>query len=356
MLSVENLSCRVGNFSLSDVNLNIERNGYFVLLGPTGSGKTTFLKSIIGLCKIKSGRIVLGGRDIAGLDPSDRNISYLPQDYSLFPHLDTRNNILFGLKIRKVKKDEAERRLADLAWILEIHSLLDRRIEHLSSGEKQRIALARALIVKPQVLLLDEPFSSIDPGLRTRLWFEVRGLLKNLNISVIHVTHNLVEASAVGDRLGVLINGRLEQIGTPDEIFSKPATEKVALYHGIRNIYDGKIIGIGEHKITIQCNGFKILAPQNEEYTLNQKVRVCIRPRDIKIIKEGFPVRDELIDNLLEGEIISSYFCDDYCTITVKSVEEFELRFPANIYKRYDLHIGKKITIGIWRNNISIFQ
>ena len=356
MLAVRGLTYKIGNFSLEDINLEIDKGEYFVLLGRSGSGKTTLIKCISGLYKISSGRILLNDKDVTNVPSEYRNIGYLPQNYALFPHLDVKNNILFGLKTRPYNKDEIEKRTTRIINLLSIKDLLERNVENLSGGEKQKIALARALIVYPDILLLDEPFSSIDYGLKEKLWFDVKEILKRLNITVIHITHYLDEAHAVADRLAVLINGKIDQSGTKEEIFQKPKTEEVALYHGIRNIYSGIITGIDKEKITIEDGQFKIIALRENDFKAGQKIRFCIRPQDIKIIKEDTPIKDDLKDNLFKGEIVSHFFYNDFCIIRLKSIVDFELRFPIYIYHRYNLHIGKHISIGIWQKGISIFK
>lgn len=356
MLEVKGLSFKIGNFLLDNINLNINKNEYFVLLGRSGSGKTTLIKCISGLYKISKGKIFLHGNDITNTLPEDRKIGYLPQDYALFPHLNVYDNILFGIKSGKRNSIEITEKLEQMINLLSIKDLLKRDVPNLSGGEKQKVALARALIVHPQVLLLDEPFSSIDHGLKVELWFEIKEILNRMNITVIHITHNLDEAHAVADSVSVLIKGKIEQTGKSEDIFLRPKTEQVALYQGIKNIYTGVVSEIDKDKIKIKCNGFNIIALKNKDFSENQEVKFCIRPQDIKIIKENITVKEELADNLFEGEIISSYFYNDFCTIKVKSVINFEMRFPIYIYQRYKFFNGKKISIGIWQPGINIFQ
>lgn len=355
MLALRNLCCKAGRFSLRDLNLDLRAGEYLVLVGPTGSGKTTLIKCIAGLLRASGGTICLGPREITHLDPSERNIGLLPQDYSLFPHLDVRGNILFGPLARRTPRDEAEGRLRRLAEVLGIRDLLGRGTGNLSGGEAQRVALARALIVHPEAILLDEPFSAVDPGMRTRLWFEIKEILRLLNVTVIHVTHNLDEASAVGDRIGVLIDGMLEQVGTRDEIMLRPSTERVARYQGIQNIYRCEVSQIAGSKVTVRCGPLTIVALQESPCRVGHHLTVCVRPQDIKIIKEGEPLREELRDNQYEGEIVSSYFCNDFCSMTVRSCVDLELRFPSYIYRRHNLSTGKKITVAIRQSAIVTF-
>lgn len=356
MLEIKELSFKIDGFELKNINLIIDRNQYFVLLGRSGSGKTTLIKCISGLNKLAHGKVSLYGKDITNLEPEYRNIGYLPQNFALFPHLNVENNILFGLKTRKPAKAEIIERREKITYLLNIENLLGRDVNNLSGGEKQKVALARALIVYPDMLLLDEPFSSIDHGLRVELWFEVKEILKKLNIIVIHITHNLDEAYALADKIAVLIDGRIEQSGPKEEIFQKPKTEQVALYQGIKNIYNGKVIDVGKEKITIENGNFKIVALKEGDFTVGQSVRFCIRPQDIKIIKTDLPVIDDLKDNLFEGEIGPYFFHNEVCIIKLKSVVDFELRFPIYIYQRYNFYPGKKIRIGIWQKGISIFD
>lgn len=355
MLALRNLCCKAGRFSLRNLNLDLGAGEYLVLVGPTGSGKTTLIRCIAGLIRAERGAIRLGSREIAHLDPSQRNIGLLPQDYSLFPHLDVRGNILFGPLVRKTPRGEAEGRLRRIADVLGIKDLLARNVANLSGGEAQRVALARALIVHPEAILLDEPFSAVDPGMRMRLWFEIKEILRSLNVTVIHVTHNLDEASAVGDRMGVLIDGVLEQVGTRDEVMLKPLTERVARYQGIRNIHRGVMSRIENGKVAIQCGPLKIVARRDSPSQIGREATVCIRPQDIKIVREGEPLREELRDNRYEGTIVSSYFCNDFCSMTVRASVEFELRFPSYIYNRLNLCTGKRITVAIRQDAIVIF-
>lgn len=358
MLEVKELSYKIGQFSLENINLNITKNEYFVLLGRSGSGKTTLIKCISGLYKVSSGNIYLHGKDITGLSPEYRKIGYLPQDYALFPHLNVTGNIMFGIKRNERNSEEIHERFRQIIKLLSIQNLLKRSVKNLSGGEKQKIALARSLIVHPDVLLLDEPFSSIDQGLKVELWFELKDILKKLNITTIHITHNLDEAHALADNIAVLINGQIEQSGTKEEVFFKPRTEQVALYQGIKNIFNGTIINSDDKKIIIENNDFKmtVLKPDDFNIKSGQQIKFCIRSQDIKIIKEGLPIREELIDNIFEGEIVSSFFFNDFCTITLKSIVDFELRFPVYIYQRYKFYIGKTIRIGIWQPGINIFK
>jgi len=356
MLKIEKLSLKLGDFSLKEVSLELQKGEYLILLGPTGSGKTTLAKCICGLNKAKAGRIFLNGKDITNLPPEERKIGYLPQNFALFPNMSVRENILFSPMVKKINFQTIEQKFESIVETLKIAHLLERGVKNLSGGEMQRVALARALLSDPEVLILDEPFSSIDIGLKTNLWFEISEILSSLHIPVIHITHNLDEASVLGQNLAVMVEGGIFQKGEKDEIFSKPLTEKIARFLGVRNIYSGEITEIQNGKITIQGENFSIIAPNERNFTKGKKVKFSIRPQDIKIIKEGVPVREELKENVFEGVIASAHFLSDTCILKVKSTVDFELKFPSYIYQRHNLHIGKKIKIGIWQKGISVFK
>jgi len=356
MLKIESLFFRAGNFLLKDVTLQVESGQYFILLGPTGSGKTTLARCICGLYEISKGKISLNNRDITNLPPEKRRMGYLPQDFALFPNMKVSENLLFAPSVRKKDIRMLKNKFDHIVERLNVGKLLERNVRNLSGGEKQRVALGRALLAEPELLILDEPFSSIDVGLKTSLWFEMKEFLSTLHIPIIHITHNLDEASVLGQNLAVLIDGKIVQLGPKDKIFSKPATERVAEYLGIRNISSGEIAEVAGGKIIIRGENFRIVGFNDRDFRKGEKVKFSIRPQDIKIIKDEIPVRDELKDNLFEGVITSSHFLSDSCIVKVKSVLNFELKFPIYIYQRHKLYNGKKVRIGIWQKGINVFK
>ena len=232
MIEIKNLSVRLGDFSLNDINLTILDREYFVLLGPTGAGKTILVECIAGLCRFRKGKLWIDENDVTPLPPEERQIGYVPQDYCLFPFLNVLNNITFGMKEKRVEKDKMRQQVETLAPLLGISHLLNRDVRTLSGGEKQRVALARALAVSPRILLLDEPLSSIDVRTAKSLRQELRRLHEELGVTTIHVTHNLGEAGELADRIAVLNMGKLEQVGTPEEVFFYPQSETVSDFLG----------------------------------------------------------------------------------------------------------------------------
>ena len=361
MLKIENLNCKVGNFYLKNINLEIKKTEYFVLLGPTGNGKTTLLKSILGLNRITSGKIFTDDKEITYFLPEERNIGFLPQNYLLFPNMNVFENIAFGLKIKK-KSAEIKNEVIEIAKLLNIETLLNRGITHLSGGEAQRVALARALVVKPKVLLLDEPFSGIHEGLKNELWFELKNILKKIETATIHITHNLDEGYAVADKMGIIIDGEIIQQGTTDEIFSRPKNMVIAEFLGLKNIFDGKINSQNKQNITLEYKSIKIIADSNiKKFAVGQNIKFCIRPDAIKVIKDGFLIREELKENMFDAEIISSYFFSDTCMMKLLILSGCEkpfflAKFPSLIYKRYQLRDGLKIKIAFWKDGIIFFE
>ncbi|MCS7143438.1 MAG: tungstate ABC transporter ATP-binding protein WtpC [Archaeoglobaceae archaeon] len=279
MLKVENLSKSWKDFRLEELSFEVRKGEYFILLGPSGSGKTLLLETIAGIFKPEKGRILLEDKEITLLPPEKREIAYIPQNYGLFPHLSVYENIAYGLKLRKHTKEEIKKGIEKIAETLEIEHLLEKNVKKLSGGEQQRVAIARALVVKPKLLLLDEPFSSVDLNLRAKLMKEMKKWRKELEFTAIHVTHSFEEALVLGDRVGILLNGKLVQSGEIREVFSKPKNERVAKFLGHENIFEGEAEGE-----MLKVNGIKIEIP----HRAYGRLRVIIPPESILISKESF--------------------------------------------------------------------
>lgn len=236
MIDVRNVHKELGEFSLRGVDLRVETGEYFVVLGPTGAGKTVLLECIAGLWKLDRGEVWLEGRNVTDLEPELRNVSYVPQDYVLFPHMSLRDNIEFSLVVRGAPRELRQRRVRELSELLGIAHLLERRPLTLSGGEQQRGALARALAPSPTVLLLDEPLSALDEGTRRELTPELGKVSGELKTTVIHVCHNFDEALELADRIAIIHQGRVAQVGTPAEVFRAPLGEFVARFVGSENL------------------------------------------------------------------------------------------------------------------------
>ncbi len=272
MLRVEDISKDWREFHLRDVTFDVNRGEHFIILGPSGAGKTVLLEIIAGIIEPDSGRVYLNGSDVTDLPPEKRGLAYVPQNYALFPNMSVYDNIAFGLKVRKVPKGEIERKVRKVSEVLGIEHLLHRKPRTLSGGEQQRVALARALVVEPPLILLDEPFANLDVQTRSKLLAEMKRWRRELGFTALHVTHSFEEAVSLGDRVGVMLGGRLVQVGPVREVFSRPANEEVARFLGFENIIEGTAV-----RRKLRANGLEIELPVEAE----GRVRAGIRPEDI---------------------------------------------------------------------------
>ena len=277
MLRAEGITKDWKEFHLRDITLEVKEGEHFIILGPSGAGKTVLLEIIAGIIEPDSGRVYLGGRDVTDLPPEKRGLAYVPQNYALFPNMSVYDNIAFGLKVRKVPKPEIERKVREISEVLKIEHLLHRKPRTLSGGEQQRVALARALVVEPPLILLDEPFANLDVQTRAKLLTEMKRWRRELGFTALHVTHSFEEAISLGDRVGVMLDGRLVQVGKVRDVFSRPVSEEVARFLGFENIIEG----IAEGR-KLRVNGIEIELPAEAK----GRVRVGLRPEDI-IISTG---------------------------------------------------------------------
>ena len=280
MIEIKNLSLHLGNFALSEINLTISEGEYFVLLGPTGAGKTVLIECLAGLHRLQEGEVWIDGNNATALAPEEREIGYVPQDYALFPFLNVWGNITFGLRGKRYPKPQIKEKVKSLTHLLGISDLLNRDVRTLSGGEKQRVALARALATSPKILLLDEPLSSLDVSTSKYLRLELRRLHEELGITTIHVTHNLIEAEEMADKIAILNKGKLEQVGTIEEVFFYPENETVSDFIGTPNILNCSHCNhLGHGLMEAVCGGISIILP----YEGNGVKRIALFPRDIYI-------------------------------------------------------------------------
>jgi len=286
VIDVKQVNYGVGQFALQQVDLHVGEGEYFVLLGPPGSGKTVLLECLCGLRRIDSGRIVLGGRDVAQLEPRQRQIAYVPQDYALFPHRSVDSNIAFGLRRQRLDKAEVKRRVDEVVEMLGIGSLLGRSVAALSGGEKQRVALARALVLRRKVLLLDEPVCALDEAIRQEICSQLRSLQRRLGLTAVHVSHNLEEAFLVADRAAVLRDGRLQQVGTMSDLLRRPANEFVARFMRCENILPARAIGPAdmEGQTTVAVGEGNAGVRLRVIGRCKGELRVIVRPENLRLL------------------------------------------------------------------------
>jgi len=275
---VKNVSKKFGNFqALKNINLDVNEGKLVALLGPSGSGKSTLLRAIAGLEEPDEGTIIVNGKDTTHLDIRKRNIGFVFQHYALFKHLTVRQNIAFGLEIRKVDSKQIKERVSELLELIQLEGLGNRYPSQLSGGQRQRVALARALAVQPQVLLLDEPFGALDAKVRKELRTWLRSLHEQVHLTSVFVTHDQEEAMEVSDEIVVMNKGKIEQIGTPAEIYDRPATPFVMSFIGEVNILPH------HHQLS---RNYLETTPNNSEGTPIE-TQVFVRPHDLEIELNG---------------------------------------------------------------------
>lgn len=271
-----------------DVNLDIKDKEFLVLVGPSGCGKSTTLRMIAGLEEISEGKLYIGDRVVNDVAPKDRDIAMVFQSYALYPHMDVYSNMAFGLKLRKVKKEEIEKRVREAAKILDIEHLLDRKPKALSGGQRQRVALGRAIVRDPQVFLMDEPLSNLDAKLRGQMRAEITKLVKRLETTCIYVTHDQIEAMTMGDRIVVMKDGIIQQAAPPEELYNNPTNIFVAGFIGspTMNFINGKLVDQGG-VLRFQANNMDVEVPRGQAQILREKsmvgkeVILGLRPEDI---------------------------------------------------------------------------
>ena len=285
MIHTEQLSFNIGSFELRRISLKVSQGEYFALLGPPGSGKSVFLECLCGLKQADSGRIFIDESDVTDFAPRRRGIGYVPQDYALFPHLCVEANIAFGLKTKSKNRKQIASKVHQAAEILHITDLLGRNIYGLSGGEKQRVALARAIVMEPKVLLLDEPVCALDEATRQEVCSMLRRIQRQLQLTTIHVSHNLEEAFSVADRAAILNQGKLMQTGPLDELLRKPENEFVARFMRCENIFCGEVIGPDRQagQTRVKVGQIELTIPGDHRGT----VKFMIRPENVLICPCG---------------------------------------------------------------------
>ncbi len=287
MLEIKSVAASVGSFRLKDVDLSIGAGECHALLGPSGAGKSTLLQAVLGALPVTDGRVWLDGAEITNLPVEKRKIGYVPQHLGLFPHLSVAENLRYSARARKIPREEFVPLLEQLVEITGIGSLVDRRIETLSGGERQRVALVRALTANPGLVLLDEPFTSLNETLRKDLWWLVKDLQRERGLSVLLITHDLTEAYFLAERITVLIDGRLEQSGDKRTIYRRPATLGVARFLGIKNLFRATVATSMEGGFEADCPCLGHRFRLEGSVSLGTKIYLGIRAEDIELWGHG---------------------------------------------------------------------
>ncbi|MDN7025609.1 ABC transporter ATP-binding protein [Methanoculleus sp. FWC-SCC1] len=347
MLQIANVSKDMGEFFLDNVSLEIQDGEYLVIIGPTGAGKTILLETVAGIYESDSGEIYLDGREITDAAPRDRNICMVYQDYMLFPHLTVEENIGFGLKSKKVPAGEIREAVMKYATMLNIAHLLHRYPGTLSGGEQQRAAIARAMVMSPRALLLDEPLSALDAKTRELLRRELKSLHAITKTTVIHITHNFEEVFDLADRVAIMNQGRIVQVGKPEEIFRKPKDRFVADFVGATNVFKG-VSTVTDGLAVVTVDGLEIRAHPAEE----GDVYVSVRPEDILISTEPLasPVR-----NAFPGTIRDVLHVGAVVRLTVDAGTEFIVALTRQGFEETGLDVGDGVYIAFKATAAHVF-
>lgn len=291
---------------LKGIDLVVESGEFFSLLGPSGCGKTTTLRLIGGFEENQSGRILIDGTDIAGVPPEKRPVNTVFQSYALFPHLSVSDNVAFGLRFQSCTKDERRRRVGEALELVRLSEYANRKPHQMSGGQQQRVALARALVLRPRVLLLDEPLGALDAKLRRALQFELKELHREVGITFVYVTHDQEEALTMSDRLAVMREGEIEQIGAPREVYDSPATTYVADFLGLANLLPASVSSPGR----VEIDGRTIVAQTGD---VSGGCTVFARPERLRVVADG--------DGLVSGPVTDVVFVGSTTHISVAVAE-----------------------------------
>lgn len=352
-IGIDNVVKKYGDLTIiPDLSVHIKNGEFFTLLGPSGCGKTTLLRMIAGFNSIEGGTIKFDDTVINDIPAQKRNIGMVFQSYAIFPHLTVRQNVEYGLKIRKMSKDEMKKKVDEILKVVKIEEYQDRLPERLSGGQQQRVALARAIVIHPQVLLMDEPLSNLDAKLRIEMRSAIRDVQKQVGITTVYVTHDQEEALAISDRIAVMKLGVIQQIGTPQDIYARPYNAFVSTFIGHSNLFYGTVNIDGRKKKVTFRNGYSVEIPNlSDEVKDGEEVVVSVRPEEFSINSEG-----------LDCEISSRTFLGKYTNYFLKFDENMILPDQPGIEYSQDLgHVdrileaGEKIRLRPNPNKINVF-
>ena len=334
-IEVKNLSRSYGDIdAVKDVSFTVPEKSFTVLLGPSGCGKSTILKMLSGLEQVSHGTINIGGADVTEVEASKRGVSMVFQSYALFPHLNVKENIQFGLKVRKVPAEEREKKVAEAAQVVGLTELLDRKPANLSGGQRQRVALARSIVSDQSVCLMDEPLSNLDSKLRAEMRDEIRDLQKRLGLTVVYVTHDQVEAMSMADQIILLKLGEIVQVGAPEEIYNSP-----------NSVFSAQFIGLPPMNI-LNVNEIDVSSLDSKIYSAvdsNKNIKdIGIRPEHIVFSKKGLPVVVKSID----------YFGGETVFKLTHQEKDFFLREP----RQPKIQLGDKLNVSWNLDDMYLFD
>jgi len=351
-LVVQGLTKRFGKVvAVNEVSFEIRDGEFFVIIGPSGCGKTTSLRCVAGLETPDSGSIRVSGSDIGNMPVYKRDVCIVFQDLALFAHMNVFDNVSFGLRMMGYPKDRIEKEVNEVLRLVRLEGLGDRRITELSGGQKQRVALARSLVLKPSILLFDEPIANLDLKLRQRMLGEIKDLHRRLGFTALYVTHDQEQAMRLADRIMVMNQGSIEQIGTPEEVYLNPATLFVAKFVGGLNMLDGEVASLKDDLLMVRTGAGDLAV--NDRRKIGAKVKrviYCIRPEKVSI---GEQARN--LDNTVEGKLVDQTYKGSSIERVVHLKNGVAFRSVSEGRDLVDLgsYIGRDVVIG-WKSNDSL--
>jgi iron(III) transport system ATP-binding protein len=349
-LRIEQVSKQFGLFTaLDDISLEVAESEFVCFLGPSGCGKTTLLRAIAGLGIQTSGRIFQEGRDISALPPNERDFGIVFQSYALFPNLTVTRNVAYGLENRRTTRADIKRRVGELLELVGLSDQEDKYPAQLSGGQQQRVALARALAPAPGLLLLDEPLSALDAKVRVYLRQEIKDLQRRVGVTTVMVTHDQEEAMAVADRIVVMNQGVIEQIGTPFEVYSEPATAFVADFIGTMNFISGELIA----RDRVRLGQYEIVCPE-QSHAAGQLISVAIRPEDIVVHNRAGQLPNTFHFGIDHLEFLGA-FARVQMSSAVLGEHKLQADLSANVMRRLQLSAGSTLTIQLPCDHLRIY-
>lgn len=346
-VKMDNVTKLFGDFvAVDNVDFEIKKGELFTLLGPSGCGKTTLLRMIAGFNPIDKGTISFDEDVINHIPANKRNIGMVFQNYAIFPHLSVYDNVAYGLKARKLDKDEIDKRTMEALELVRISNLKDRNPQQLSGGQQQRVALARAIVIRPSVLLMDEPLSNLDAKLRIEMRTVISKLQKQLGITTVYVTHDQEEALAIADRIGIMNKGVIQQIDSPTEIYKRPSNTFVANFIGTNNFLDGEITTEGDkHYLEIGT----VRRERKLENPYSGKVKLSLRPEEVYL--------KELGSDRIPGTITLAVFLGDYISYEVTLENGQTIEVNEYVKESYAVHsVGDKVGLDFHTDLVNIFD
>lgn len=344
--------------AIHGINLDVVDGEFIVIVGPSGCGKSTLMRMVAGLESLTAGDITIDGKVVSRLEPADRDIAMVFQNYAIYPHMTVYDNMAYGLKIRKFSKEDIDERVKKAAQILELNHLLSRKPRHLSGGQRQRVAMGRAIVREPKVFLFDEPLSNLDAKLRVQMRFEIHKLHQRLKTTSIYVTHDQIEAMTLADRMIVMNKGIVEQIGTPAEVFERPASTFVASFIGSppMNLID--VIINEQQEVKVNCESENTILPISKEQVPTQlkgsKAILGIRPEHLRLNTGQLAINIEMVEILGSEQLVHAKLANQRITLktdidtmsetTIKAGERIFINFETKMPLHwFDATSGKRI-------------